>query len=270
LCFWVSDGSIPLLRARNNILHFQFPFKDVGGKNMLNRMKFMRINSVVCNSKFTKKFIDKEYGVKSKVIYPPVDTKSFKPGKKEKLIIYIGRFSQLTQNKGQDVLVEVFKKFYDEGYKDWKLVLAGGVEIGVDDYVENLRKESEGYPIEILESPEFKVIKSLYSKATLFWSAAGFGVDESKEPTRVEHFGIALVEAMAAGCVPVAFSAGGPKEIISSGKNGVLWKKRKELLEITEKYSGNSRLLKSVSKEAVARSKVFSYKSFGDDFAKIL
>ena len=31
VCFWLSDGSIPLLRARNNILHFQFPFTNVGG-----------------------------------------------------------------------------------------------------------------------------------------------------------------------------------------------------------------------------------------------
>src|SRR3972149_3581918 len=32
LCFWVSDGSIPLLRARKTFLHFQVPFKGVNGK----------------------------------------------------------------------------------------------------------------------------------------------------------------------------------------------------------------------------------------------
>jgi len=26
VCFWVSDGSIPILRARKNFLHFQVPF----------------------------------------------------------------------------------------------------------------------------------------------------------------------------------------------------------------------------------------------------
>ena len=39
LCFWVSDGSIPLLHARKNILHFQVPFQDVDGKSLFNRMK---------------------------------------------------------------------------------------------------------------------------------------------------------------------------------------------------------------------------------------
>ena len=65
LCFWVSDGSVPILRARNNILHFQVPFHGVGGRSLINKMKFYRINKIVCNSGFTKNIIDKEYGVKS-------------------------------------------------------------------------------------------------------------------------------------------------------------------------------------------------------------
>src|SRR6266852_9194189 len=28
VCFWVSDGSIPTLRARKNFLHFQVPFTN--------------------------------------------------------------------------------------------------------------------------------------------------------------------------------------------------------------------------------------------------
>ena len=63
ICFWVSDGSIPLLRARKNFLHFQFPFQNVNGKTLLNKMKLFRINKFICNSFFTKGYIDKEYGV---------------------------------------------------------------------------------------------------------------------------------------------------------------------------------------------------------------
>src|SRR3989338_7818187 len=102
VCFWISDGSIPLLRARKNFLHFQFPFKNVSGKTLFNRMKFFRIDKIICNSYFTKSFVDSAYGVDSFVIYPPVDALQFKPGKKENLIISIGRFSQLTQAKRQD------------------------------------------------------------------------------------------------------------------------------------------------------------------------
>ena len=47
ICFWVSDGSIPLLSARKNFLHFQVPFKNVNGKTLLNRMKLFRINKII-------------------------------------------------------------------------------------------------------------------------------------------------------------------------------------------------------------------------------
>jgi len=61
LCFWLSDGSVPTLFARKNIVHFQRPFSDVDGSSLINKIKFFRINAVVVNSGFTKKWIDREY-----------------------------------------------------------------------------------------------------------------------------------------------------------------------------------------------------------------
>ena len=227
VCFWISDGSIPLLRARNNILHFQIPFQNVKGKSLINKMKLYRINRIVCNSRLTKKHIDKAYGVKSVVIY--------KPKRKEKLIVAVGRFSQLTQSKRQDVLIRAFKKFYDTGYDDWRLVLAGGVEVGVDKYINKLKKTSRGYPIDIIESPPFRKIVSLYGKAKVFWSASGYGVDEEIEPMKLEHFGITVVEAMAAGAVPIVYDAGGHREIIKDGISGYLWKDIRQLITNSKK-----------------------------------
>ena len=225
LCFWVSDGSIPLLRARRNFLHFQVPFREVSGQALINKMKFYRIEKIICNSYFTKRHIDKEYGVKSVVIYPPVDVNKIKPRTKENLIVSIGRFSQLAQAKRQDVLVRAFKKLYDSGFREWSMFLAGGTEVGVKDYVDKLRHKSKGYPIKIIEGPDWTKIRSFYGRARIFWSASGYGIDEKTEPGRVEHFGITTVEAMAAGAVPIVFSAGGHKEIIADSENGYLWKR---------------------------------------------
>lgn len=270
VCFWVSDGSIPILRARKNFLHFQMPFQDVNGKTLLNRMKFFRINKIICNSYFTKKFIDKEYGVESIVIYPPVDVEKIKPRRKENLIVSIGRFSQLTQVKRQDILIKAFKKFFDSGFSDWKLILAGGSEVGVDDYVRKLRKSAKDYPVRILESPSFSQIKELYGKAKIFWSASGFGVDEKKSPEKVEHFGITLVEAMAAGAIPVVFAGGGYKEIVTDGENGFLWKKKQELLKKTKAIIEDSKLLKSLSLKARQNSEVYEYERFEKEIWDIL
>lgn len=267
VCFWVSDGSIPTLRARKNFLHFQVPFHDVNGKTLLNRMKLFRIEKIICNSYFTKGFIDKEYGVDSEVIYPPVDVHEIKPKRKRNIILFVGRFSKLKQAKRHDILIKQFKRL---DYKKWKLVLAGGTEVGVGDYINKLKKLAEGESIEIIESPSFKEIKKLYGQAKIFWSAVGYGVDEKKEPEKVEHFGITLVEAMTAGAVPIVYQAGGYKEIVADGENGFLWQQIKKLRDKTEVLIGNKKLLNEMSEKATKDAKVYEYERFKGEIKNLL
>jgi glycosyltransferase involved in cell wall biosynthesis len=269
VCFWLSDGSIPQLKARNNILHFQFPFTSVNGKSLINRMKLFRINEVICNSHFTKRFIDKEYGVNSRVVYPPIDIESIEPRKKENVILSVGRFSQLTQIKKQDVLITSFKRLHDKCGKGWRLILAGGAEIGADKYLEKLKKMITDYPIEMIKSPDYKKLLSLYGKAKIFWSASGYGADEEKEPLKVEHFGMTVVEAMAAGAVPIIFNAGGHREIIKDGKNGYLWNKG-QLVKLTEKIVKDGENLKSLANNAYKDSKKYGYERFKKSIESIL
>jgi glycosyltransferase involved in cell wall biosynthesis len=270
LCFWVSDGSVPLLKARKNLLHFQVPFTHVNGKSLLNKMKLFRVKKIICNSDFTKKIIDKEYGVESVVLYPPVDTSKFKPKHKENVILFIGRFSKLLQAKNQDVLISIFKKLVDRGLTDWKLILAGGVEVGAEGQIQQLKLQAVNYPIEIIKSPSFFDLTELYGKARIFWSAVGYGADEQTEPQKVEHFGISVVEAMSAGCVPVVYNAGGYKEIINSGKNGLLWDNDQQLIDKTSeiiKYDENIRHLRNSLRETADR---FSYDVFSTGLMSLI
>ena len=262
LCFWISDGSIPLLHSRKNILHFQVPFHNVSGRSLMNKMKFFRINKIVCNSLFTKRIIDKEYGVESVVVSPPVDTIGIKPKRKENIILFVGRFSQILQSKGQDILIKSFKKMCDEGQKDWKLILAGGVEVGVGDYILKLRTMAQNYPIEIIESPDYKTLKDLYGKAKIFWSASGYDQNEGKNPEKVEHFGITVVEAMAGGTIPVVFAAGGHKEIIIEAENGFLWKTTTELIIKTQSLTQNPGRLHKIALNAGGSAEKYSESDF--------
>jgi len=275
LVLWLSDGSIPLLKSRNNIIHFQRPFSNVDGKSLMNRMKFYRINSVVVNSEFTKHWIDKEFPKESIVLYPPVDTKHFTSGKKENIILSVGRFSHLEQSKRQDVLVDCFKTLYDAkgsaAKKDkWKLIIAGGSDIGRTDFIDTLKKSSAGYPIEIKENPPFNDLLTLYRHAKLFWSASGFGVDETNDPNKVEHFGITVVEAMASGAVPFAYNAGGHKESIVQNVNGFVWNKKSELVRRTDDLIRNKPALREMSQNALIRSELYSEKSFKEKVFTLL
>lgn len=262
LCFWISDGSIPALKSRKNILHFQVPFHGVNGASLMNKMKLFRINEIVCNSEFTKKVIDEEYGVNSKVIYPPIDTESFKSKRKENIILYVGRFSKLKQNKHQEVLIKTFIEMVDSGLKDWKLVLAGGSEVGSGTFIQELKRMIIGYPIQIIESPDFKTLKSLYGVAKIFWSAAGFGENELEEPENFEHFGMSLVEAMSASCCPVVYGVGGHKEIIENTVNGFFFFTTKELVSITNKLINQKSYLREISLKSKESSKRYSYSNF--------
>lgn len=262
LVFWLSDGSIPLLFGGKNILHFQTPFHGVAGRSPLTQVKLKRIHHIVCNSEFTKKWIDQEYGVYSKVVYPPVDVGKIKPLRKGNVILYVGRFSTLQQRKGQAVLIEAFQELCDEGFKEWKLVLVGGSDVGAGGLVDKLRERIKRYPVEIIENPAHAKLKTVYGQAKIFWSAAGFEIDEEEEPEKVEHFGISIVEAMSAGCVPVIVDKGGHQEIVSDKENGYLWGSIGDLKRATLKLAKDDQTRARIARKAQARAKTFSIQIF--------
>ena len=233
-------------------------------------MKLYRINKVICNSEFTKYFIDREFKIKSSVLYPPVNIADIKSKRKENLILYVGRFSQLTQRKNQHILVDVFKKIYKKGYTDWKLVLAGGSEIGAYEYLKNIIRKSKGYPIEIIKSPDRNIITDLYGRAKIFWSAVGYGYDGLKDPMKVEHFGITLVESMAAGVTPLVYNSGGYREIVEDGHSGFLWDKKSQLLKKTLQVIENKKQLAGIGSAAKNAAKKFSYEVFEKNVYEII
>ncbi|HUV71863.1 MAG TPA: glycosyltransferase family 4 protein [Clostridia bacterium] len=271
LLFYISDGSLPFMFGKRNFLHFQVPFKNISKKGIIGFLKLKRIEKIICNSFFTKKVIDQNLGTDSVVVYPPVDIDLIKPLKKENLILCVGRFSQLLQNKRQDVLVEAFKKMINSGAaNNWRLTLAGGSEIGGKEFVSQLKKMAGGYPIEIIENPPLERLLKLYGKAKIYWGAAGFGIDEEKEPEKVEHFGISTVEAMAAGCVVVVQAKGGQKEIVENRKNGFLWKTEKEIISLTSRLLKETKLMQQISQSAMLRSKTFTKKRFGEEICRLI
>lgn len=269
LIFILSDGSVPFSLAKKNILHFQVPFvfSKIGAKTRLN---LTRYKFVVVNSYFTKKYIDKSFKIDSKVIYPPVDNKSLKAGKKENLIISVGRFSQKQLHpKKQEVLIEVFKELY-KSMPTWKLILTGQSKKEDYKYIKTLKRSVKGYAIRILENISYDELNTLYGRASIYWHATGFGEDEEKSPQKMEHFGISTVEAQSAGAVPVVIEKGGQKEIIQDGKNGRLWSTKTQLYEITQNLIKNKNELFKLSKRAIADSKRFSQERFIKEYEKII
>ncbi len=267
--FILSDGSVPFSLASKNILHFQVPFK-FSKISLKTKINLKRFKWVVTNSKFTKGYIDKSYGVNSQVVYPPVEIDSIKKGEKDKLILSVGRFSQNQLHpKKQEVLIEVFKELYKK-IPGWKLVLIGQAKKEDYKYLRRLKKSTLGHAIRIVENLSFEKLRKYYSKASIYWHATGFGEDEESNPQKMEHFGIATVEAQAAGAVPIVIGKGGQKEIVTHEKNGLLWSTKTQLYEFTLNLINDKEKLAKLSQNAILSSRRFSAKKFIGEYEKIL
>lgn len=268
--FFLSDGSIPLLFAKKNILIFQFPVNWINGKSILTRIKFLKISNVLCYSQYVKAFLDKTFQIKSIVLPPPVTAIQEDNTKKENIILTVGRFTKAINTKKHEVLVDVFKKMCTNGLSRWQFVVVGSVLASDKDFVKQLAQRAKGYPIHILENISYFDLVEYYKKAKIYWHAAGFGEDLEKHPERAEHFGISTVEAMGAGAVPVVINAGGQKEIVQNGENGFLWNTKEELIEKTNFLVRNIKMLEKMSSEARIRAGVFNTERFCEKLREIV
>jgi len=268
LIFYLSDGSNPFLFAKNNILHVQVPFTKTELKynNMLNNVKGFTYNHIVCNSQFTAKFTQKFFNKKVNVLYPPVDINKFEiNNKKENIILNVGRFDNILNAKKQDILISVFKKLLkNKQIENWKLIFAGGSTQASDQnsYLNLLKEEAKGYPIEFYINPDFDTLKSLYAKSKIYWHAAGYNVKQNIHPENTEHFGMTIVESMASGCVPIVIAKGGIPEIISNGIDGFTWLTTKGLYKKTKNLISNQKLFEKIQLKSILTSKKFSKENF--------
>lgn len=267
LIVFLSDGSLPVSLARQNLIHFQQPLKV--RLSPLDFFKKRRFAAFVCNSFFTKKYIDASYGVNAEVIYPPVRALKFSgQDEKEPLLLSVGRFTA-TGRKKQLETVGFFRQLTKE-LPQWRLVLAGGVLPEDEGYFQAVVKAAAGLKISCLPNSDSNELSRLYGRAAIYWHAAGFGEDEKHRPDNLEHFGISTVEAMSAGAVPVVFGAGGQKEIITDGLDGFFWRTPVDLLNITKKLIQDKNLRQKIAFAGRKKAVNFSEEKFRQHFESLI
>lgn len=157
-----------------------------------------RVDHFVANSQFVADRIQRVYGKEAVVIHPPVHIERFKPAAVRR--DYYFTLSRLVPYKRVDFLVEAFRLMPDR-----KLVVGGsGPEL--------TRLRAIAPPnVQILGriSDDDVVRRMGETKAFLFAAE--------------EDFGIAPVEAQAAGTPVVAYGRGGVLESVIEGKTGVFF-----------------------------------------------
>jgi glycosyltransferase involved in cell wall biosynthesis len=185
---------------------------------------------------------------------------------KENIILHVGRFRLINGKtddyKKQQVMISAFKLLIDNGLKEWKFIIATSIHNRNDPQFKSMQQSADGYPIEFQINKSNQTLWEIYNKAKIYWHASGYGEDLRAHPEYAEHFGISTVEAMGAGAVPIVISAGGQKEIITDGVNGLLWESLEDLQAHTLKVIKSDKLFTKLSIEAQHRARDFSYEAF--------
>jgi glycosyltransferase involved in cell wall biosynthesis len=156
-------------------------------------------------------------------------------------------------------MMSAFRDIYSS-LSGWKYASVGGLNARAEnhDYFERVRAAANGYPALVEANIERTKVKDLCARASIFWHATGLGEDPDAHPELAEHFGIATVEAMAAGCVPVVINRGGQADIVRHGETGFLWNTLDELKEYTVKLASDRDLWLRLSRAARERAATFS------------
>ncbi len=159
------------------------------------RKQIAHVDLFVCNSQYTRKAILNKWKRNAEVVYPPVDVRNFSPSLKEDFVVTVGRF---VRTKNYELVVEVAKQM-----PTVKFMIIGRKQ-NSDTYYEKIERVKPPN-VELLTNVSPDVMSSVLSRAKVYLH------------TMVgEHFGISVVEAMAAGCIPVVHNIGGTKESIAN------------------------------------------------------
>ncbi len=158
------------------------------------RQAALRASAYTANSAWVADQIRRYYGIRATVIHPPVDTDRFAPGAREDFFLCLTR---LAPHKRVELVVQAFNEL------GLPLVIAGDGPEG-----KKLRRLAENQ-ITFLGHVSDREAGDLLARAKGMVHMAA------------EDFGIAMVEAQAAGCPVIAFRGGANLETIVEGKTGV-------------------------------------------------
>ena len=218
----------------------------------------------LANSEFTAGWIRTLWNAPTDVLYPPVRP-SVKPAAKEQVILVLGRFFDPKyghSKKQHELLRRSAGSNNRAAFPGWRMAIVGGCDAANRDYALAIRRAAHGLPVDVHINAPGSVVEELLGAASIYWHGSGLGEDPLRHPERFEHFGISVVESMAAGAVPIVFGAAGPAEIVRDGVDGLHWSTLDHLADLTVELAGDEVRRSELAAAAQVRAQDFSADAF--------
>jgi glycosyltransferase involved in cell wall biosynthesis len=209
-----------------------------------------RIDRLLAVSDFTRQFVRERWGRESTTLYPPcpVDLYSNLRLPKRDLVVTVGR---IAPEKRIGLFLEIARRL-----PSIEFAIIGSVATDKAPYYDSL-KAAAPCNVSFVIAPLRKVSELLGSAKVYVHCAQN------------EHFGITIVEAMAAGCVPVVNDTGGPREIVSDDV-GYRWNNVNQAIGQVSSLIEDEALRRELSKAAVSRARQFGPDAFESGMRRVL
>ncbi|NCC50515.1 MAG: glycosyltransferase [Spartobacteria bacterium] len=195
---------------------------------------------MICISSFTRRHTRERWtypAAQQSILAPPIGKKALAiarrarwlPQTKEKRIISVGRFNPRLQNKNQLILIRAFldARAGRGALGNWQLVLVGNVNPDPESSAYHQAcldaAQDSGGAVQIRSNMDGDELFGLLASSFGYAHGAGAFVDEGAEPERCEHYGIAIGEAMACGCIPLLYQYGGYWDFIERDSGGLAY-----------------------------------------------
>ena len=208
-----------LLRALGWPLKLVFTSAAQRYHSWITRWLVRRMDAIIATGDISASYLRREatvivHGVDTDLYAPPPDraaafAETGLPGR-----YAIGCFGRVRAQKGSDVFVEAMCRLLP-GYPDFTAVMVGAITPDHAGFTDILRKriESSGLQSRIVILGELATedVQRWYRRLTIYAFTS-----------RIEGFGLTLIEAMSAGAALVASRAGAAEQVVEDGVTGVL------------------------------------------------
>jgi glycosyltransferase involved in cell wall biosynthesis len=225
---WLLVPALNLIKSNIPLVFTKQVGSFIKKKDKFHSYIYKRVSRAIAISTVIKKnLIDTTPLTKGKItiLHNGIDTKKFNPGVKgdkirsefkiDKNELVIGMLARFSPGKGHEEFLTAAKDL-SEKYKNLKFLIVGEASRGENNYADKIKRRAEELNLS-------NIIFSGFRSDTPEVLAA---MDIFVFPSHAEAFGIALVEAMAAGKPSVCSNSDGILDIAVDNETSLLFEKR--------------------------------------------